>query len=525
MKYKLSIIYILLFCIAPFAKTETKSKEGFPVLNSVNDTLFNIYEKSGSFSAMERAEAIQKRIISFEKEAKYKKPLISIRESEQDIEIYGNDKVLINLTYKDAQANHTGLKKLAINYKSILEKELKRYQENRSLKTILKEIGLILLIILILVITLKLNNKLFKYINEKVNKFHIEGKLLKEIKFNDFTLIDSNKVKSITLYLAKVLKIVFIFSIIYLTIPFLFGIFPWTKHIADQLLNYFILPIKSFASGVWNYLPNLFTIIVISIIFRYLIKGLKFIKNAIENGDLKINGFFPDWANPTFQIIKILLYAFMLILIFPYLPGSDSTIFRGVSVFIGVLFSFGSAGSLSNIIAGLVITYMRLFKIGDRVKVNEVTGDVIEKSLLVTRIRTIKNEIVSIPNSTIMTNHSINYSSDAIQRGLILNTTVTIGYDVPWKKVHNSLIEAALRTKGIESTPLPFILQTSLNDFYVSYQLNGYTKLANQQSAIYSELHQHIQDVFQESSIEIMSPHYNSIRDGNETTIPKKEST
>lgn len=210
----------------------------------------------------------------------------------------------------------------------------------------------------------------------------------------------------------------------------------------------------------------------------------------------------------------------MVVVIFPYLPGSDSPIFQGVSVFLGVLFTFGSSGSLSNVVAGLVLTYMRLFKIGDRVKIGDVIGDVIEKSLLVTRIRTIKNEIISIPNSTVMSSHTINYSSDTVDKGLIMHTTVTIGYDVPWKEIHQALLNAADRTDLLLKEPKPFVLQTSLDDFYVSYQINAYTKEANKQTNIYSQLHCNIQDCCNEMGIEILSPHYRAARDGNHTTIP-----
>ncbi|MCB0380706.1 MAG: mechanosensitive ion channel family protein, partial [Flavobacteriales bacterium] len=279
-------------------------------------------------------------------------------------------------------------------------------------------------------------------------------------------------------------------------------------------------PVKRIASGLWNYLPNLITILVIVFVFRYVFRGLAFLKNEVENGNLTLPGFYTDWANPTYQIVKVIVFAFMLIVIFPYLPGSDSPIFQGVSVFLGFLFTFGSAGSLSNVIAGLVLTYMRLFKIGDRVKIGEVVGDVIEKSLLVTRVRTIKNEIISIPNSTVMNSHTVNYSSDAPEKGLIIHSTVTIGYDVPWRDTQQALIDAALKTELILKEPTPFVLQTSLDDFYVSYQINAYVREANKQASIYSALHQNIQDVFNERGIEILSPHYRAARDGNMTTIP-----
>jgi len=182
----------------------------------------------------------------------------------------------------------------------------------------------------------------------------------------------------------------------------------------------------------------------------------------------------------------------------------------------------GSSSAIANMVAGLVITYMRPFKIGDRVKIGEITGDVVEKTTLVTRIRTTKNEDVTVPNSTVLLSSTTNYSTNARapESGLIIHTTVTIGYDVPWKDMHQALINAALRTDMILKKPEPFVLQTSLDDFYVSYQVNGYTREANKQLRIYSQLHQNIQDCCNEAGIEIMSPHYRNQRDGNMTTIP-----
>ena len=210
----------------------------------------------------------------------------------------------------------------------------------------------------------------------------------------------------------------------------------------------------------------------------------------------------------------------MFVLIFPYLPGSGSDIFKGVSIFIGVLFSLGSSSAIANMVAGLVITYMRPFKIGDRIKIGDATGDVLEKTLLVTRIKTIKNEVITIPNSSVLSGNTINYTIEAQGQGLIIHTTVTIGYDIPWKTMHQVLIDAALRVDLILKEPSPFVLQTSLDDFYVSYQINAYTKEANKQALVYSNLHQNIQDVCFEQGIEILSSHYLAARDGNATTIP-----
>lgn len=287
-----------------------------------------------------------------------------------------------------------------------------------------------------------------------------------------------------------------------------------------MLLGYITTPLKAIALGFIGYLPELFMILVVVFITFYIFKAINFISVEVERGNLSIPGFYPEWSRPTFNLVKIIIIAFSFIVIFPYLPGSDSPAFQGVSVFLGLLISLGSSSAISNIIAGLVIIYMRAFKLGDRVKIGDTTGDVIEKTMLVTRLRTIKNEEVTIPNASILAGKTINYSVEANGPGLILHSTVTIGYDIPWKQVHELLIGAALKTDRILKEPSPFVLQTSLDDFYVSYQINAYTITPEKAALIYSDLHSFIQDAFNEAGVEIMSPHYRAAREGNQITIP-----
>jgi small-conductance mechanosensitive channel len=361
--------------------------------------------------------------------------------------------------------------------------------------------------------------KIFRFTKKRLEA-HLE-KGINGVKIKNYTLFNSSQELNLILKINNLIKWVFIIIIIYLTLPLIFGLLPWAKNIAATLLGYIINPTRKILYAIWEYLPNLFTIFVLVTIIIYIRKGFHYLSKEIESGSLKIDGFYKDWAKPTYQIISILLFAFLIVVIFPYLPGSDSPVFKGVSVFIGLLFTFGSSGSLSNVISGLVLTYTRAFKIGDRVKVGDTIGDVIEKSLLVTRLRTTKNEIISIPNTNVMNSHITNFSSEVRDgKGLIIYTSVTIGYDAHWKQVHQLLIDAALATELIEKTPIPFVLQTSLDDFYVSYQINAYTKKPNHQAGIYSNLHAQIQEKFNEAGVEIMSPHYNAIRDGNASTIP-----
>ena len=490
----------------------------FPVYGPLNDTLLLIYNKLGSFSAQERADAITKRIKNLTSNFRFKPDSLKITEAETTIDLVFGESIIMSISENDAIWNNSSKSEFAKKCHDIICDSVQKYKSETSFSTLAKEIGLAILVLLVLGTLIIYIKKLFRWIASKI---HLqEEKSIKGIRIKNYTLFDAKRLVEALLRFSTFLKWVFILFLTYIALTILFGIFPWTKNFANTLLSYIFDPLENIALGLWNYLPKLITVIVIVIVFRYVLKGLGFLKNEIEKGELNIPGFYADWANPTYQIVRVVVIAFMLVVIWQYLPGSDSPVFQGVSVFLGVLFTFGSSGSLSNIVAGLVLTYMRLFKIGDRVKIGEIVGDVIEKSMLVTRIRTIKNEIISIPNSTVMSSHTINYSSDAVDKGLILHTTVTIGYDVPWKEMHQALINAAGRTDFLLKKPKPFVLQTSLDDFYVSYQINAYTKEANKQATIYSELHQNIQDCCNEVGIEILSPHYRSARDGNTTTIP-----
>jgi small-conductance mechanosensitive channel len=490
---------------------------GFPVIIS-QDTLFYVFTKLGSYSPKERAKVISDRIYKLAEDYFFKEDSLVIGPAELTTDISYGDEVVLSISELDAIWMNSTKEKLAEEYKSIIAKEIKDYKIQNSWQTIMKEVFLAVLVLVLLILIIYFTSRFFGWIKRKIEKQ--KGVSLKGIKIRSYEFLDADRQVRVMFSLINLIKWVIVLILIYLSLPILFGIFPWTGGFAGKLISYFLDPIKKILLSVWDYLPNLFTIIVLIIFFRYLLRILHYFKEEIEKGTLKIPGFYIDWANPTFQIIRVLVLAFMLIVVFPYLPGSNSPVFKGVSVFLGVLFTFGSAGALGNIVAGLVLTYMRAYKIGDRVKIGDATGDVVEKSLLVTRIRTIKHEIISIPNSTVMNSHTTNFSVEAAENGLIIHTTVTIGYDTPWRQIHELLIKAALATDLIDKDPVPFVFQERLDDFYVAYQVNAYTRVANRQQYTYSLLHQNIQDAFNEAGVEIMSSHYSNIRDGNKSTVP-----
>jgi small-conductance mechanosensitive channel len=274
-------------------------------------------------------------------------------------------------------------------------------------------------------------------------------------------------------------------------------------------------------SSFVDYLPSLLFIGIVFFIVRYINKIINFFAKEISNERLRIDGFYKEWAKPTSIIVKLIIYVFALVFVFPYLPGSGSPAFQGVSIFVGVLLSLGSTGFVANAVSGLMIIYMRPFVIGDVVKIGEHIGTVVSKQMLVTRLNTPKNEEISIPNKMIVEGQIVNYSSEEKGVGIFMHTIVTLGYDVSWRDVHEVMIEAAKRTSEIIDDPKPFVLQTALNDFNVSYELNAYTKNPAKMGGTYSELHQNLQDCLNEKGIEILSPHYRVERSSNETTIPK----
>jgi len=492
--------------------------KGYPVIGAMKDTLFLIYSKIGASTPKERAINISRKIEKLYEDDFLKADSILVMKSENTFDIIYGEIIIMSISENDAIWYGKGMPELAQSFKETIKNSIVEAKNENSWLKLIARIGLVLLVIGIAWAMIWLigkgYSKLLLFINSKKDKW------LKNLSYKDYTFLTAEQELQVVLFLVKIFRWFVYAVLLYITLPIIFSIFPFSRDWADALFHLIWSPFKGVLIAIWEYLPNLFSILVIYFVMKYVIRFVRYIFHEIEAEKLKLSGFHADWAMPTYSILKFLLYAFMFVLIFPYLPGSDSNIFKGVSVFIGVLFSLGSSSAIANMVAGLVITYMRPFKIGDRIKIGDVTGDVVEKTLLVTRIRTIKNEVITIPNSSVLIGNTTNYSSEAIEKGLIIHTTVTIGYDVPWKDMHQALIDAALRTNLILDEPKPFVLQTSLEDFYVSYQINAYTREAGKQALIYSNLHQNIQDVCNERGIEILSPHYRAARDGNMTTIP-----
>ncbi len=490
---------------------------GYPVVGVLNDTLFSLYARLGSFTPQERAKNISDRIENLYDDDFMNPDSLYVAHSDTFRDIMYQDKILMSVTETDAIWNNSTIDELAQKYLGLIQHSIKNARVEKSLPRLLTRIGLVILTIVVLVFMIIGVNKLFRFLNKYVQEK--KRHWFKNLKYRDYTYLSAEQEIKLVSKIFGFLRWVTIITMLFLVIPIIFSIFPFTRGWADWLFGMIWKPFRRMLLSLWNYLPNLFTILIIYVVFKYLIRLIRYFFKEIESGKLKITGFHKDWALPTFTIIRVLLYAFAFIMIFPYLPGSDSPIFKGVSVFLGLLVSLGSSSAIANMVAGLVITYMRPFAIGDRIKINDISGDVIEKTILVTRLKTITNEEITIPNSAILTGNTINYSRFEKDPGLILNTTATIAYDVPWKKAHDMLIEAGLRCKDVLRKPKPYVIQSALNEFYASYKIHVYINDAKIQLKVLSELHGHIQDICNENGIELILPHYLAHRSAQNMVI------
>ncbi len=503
--------------------TQPENKiDGFPVMLD-GKPLFFIRRGVSSFSAEERANTITRRIERIAQNDSIPVENLKIKQIPDDNSLYLSldQEVILTVTEGDAKAYRSTPEVLAQQALQKIQVAIAQYRQDRKPEQLLKNIiytviaSFVFLIISFAVI--KISGKLFPFIRRLIES------LTPGIQIGNVEIISSSKISFFWLRVLRIIRLFVLFLLLFNYTTFVLRLFPWTRVFGESILGYFSQSLELVLSAIGQYLPNAFIIAIIIFITYYLIRLIKPFFTAIERGNLVIPGFYTDWAKPTYNLLLVIIIAIAAIVAFPYLPGFDSPAFRGVSVFLGLLLSLGSTSAIANVIGGIILIYTRAFRIGDHIQVGDVIGDLIEKNFLVIRICTPTNKIITIPNSSLLSSNVINFSisSRELNRYLIIQTTITLGYDLPWRKAHTTLIEAALETEHILKEPAPFVLQTSLDNFYISYQLNAYTNQPNLMVIIYSELHQNIQDKCNEAGIEILSPSYTSLRDGNTTTIPE----
>ncbi|NTW59768.1 MAG: mechanosensitive ion channel family protein [Nitrospirae bacterium] len=472
-----------------------------------------------AFTAHERARNIAGRITSIAGDRAVKPESIVAVETEQATELRAGTRLIMYVFDDDAEREGVSRQMLARAYVGKIQAAVEVYRRDRDTRSIAWASGSALGATLVFVALVQLIRFLFrKLLSLAEKRYALKVRQLQE-KSHD--IVRTEGIWTVFKGGLRAARIVIILILAFFYIDVVLHLFPWTRAFAVPMLDLMLTPLRSIGRAVLEYLPNLAFLIILVLVARYGLNLLRAFFLGVHHNRITFTGFEPAWALPTYKLARLAVIAFTVVVAYPYIPGSESPAFKGVSLFLGVVFSLGSSSSIANIVAGYMVIFRRAFKVGDRVKIGAQTGDVVEMRLQATHLRTIKNEEIIVPNSLIINTEVVNYSSLARKGGLILHTSVTIGYDTPWRQVHAMLLLAAERTPGLLKEPKPFVLQTALNDFYVGYELNVYTDRPLEMVKIYSDLHQNIQDAFNEFGVQIMSPHY--LGDPSKAKIVPKE--
>jgi small-conductance mechanosensitive channel len=333
-------------------------------------------------------------------------------------------------------------------------------------------------------------------------------KIEKGVQIQSFEVVQKQHIWMLYRGLMDVIRIGGTVMVIYLYLQNVLRLFPWTRGAGETLLELFVSPLRTLWTDFVGYIPDFIFLVVLFVIVRYTLRVIRLFFLNLEEGRIRFRDFDPEWAQPTFRLLRTFVVLLSLVIAYPYIPGSDSNAFKGLSVFMGVVLSLGSSSLIGNVIAGYTMTYRKAFRVGDRIKVGEYFGEVLEIRMLITRLRSPKNEEVIIPNSEILSREVINYSTLADTRGLVVHTTVGIGYETPWRQVEAMLVEAAEKTEGTLREPAPFVLQKLLGDFAVTYEINVYCGNPTRSHLVYSSLLRNILDVFNHYGVQIMTPNY-----------------
>ena len=474
------------------------------------DTLYYLYTSYGPYDIDTRVKYVEEKLKELYNDPYFVADSIKIKPAGDYLSVMYNDKTITGVSIVDALWENSSQTELAQRYANIIKNTIVKYKEQNSLKSVLIRLAELLLVLFITFILVWAINRLFDFL--KKITLNSEHRFLTSIRIRNYDFIKKPGIVKVLVKLLAILRIVFLLFLLITIIPLIFDIFPSTQYLSKIIVQWISEPIKNVGIAIIGYLPHLFYIVIIAVITRYVLKILRFFALEIERGILKIKGFHPEWAHTTYVLARMMLWVLALVIMFPHLPGSDSDAFKGISVFLGVLISLGSSSAISNAIAGIVISYMRPFQVGDWIKSGEIIGAVIEKNALVTRLKTINNKDITIPNSAILSGATMNFTSIGKEIGLALNVQVKVRYDYSDNLVEELLIEAALKTNGISPKPHPYIFQISLSELNAVYELNAYTFHPENMYFIKSDLTKNIQSTFRQANIEIFSTQYIEIR-------------
>lgn len=474
-----------------------------------NDTIYTIYTTLGLYSPLERAEYTEKKLRKLVELPIFRKDSLKIDSNNNLLMITYQGEWIQAVSEEDAIIAHLPQIELAKSLQNDILRAVTQYREEHSMQKRIMRIGELTLLILAIATFFYLLNLLFRKIQQLLlrHSFFEKG-----IKIKNYQILNKENMNYILTKVLFLLKLIVFFIVIFVSIPVGLKLFPSTQLWAERLLKLILDPLSQIGTAIVDYLPNLIIIGIIILIGRMVLKLMRYFLYEIERGAPKIKGFYKEFAKPTYNILRILFICFIFIVIFPYLPGSGSSAFQGVSIFLGLLISLGSSSTISNGMAGIFITYMRAFRENDWIKVGDYIGMVIHKDSLVTRLKTINNEEVTVPNSMILSSSTMNFSSMGRTNGLVVTTQVKVRYDARLEDVDATLIAAAQATKGVTDKITPYIYHISLNELNATYEINAVTFEPQNMYIIKSDLIKNIYNAFRERNIELTSIEYVELR-------------
>lgn len=475
------------------------------------DTLLVVYASLGGESPVSRVESLQYKILQLGKSLKMTTDTMHIFESEYTADIMSGELVMMRVSDLDGLWHGMTRRQLAEENMRVISQAIEALQNEYGLEAKLEGLGWAVLVIVAQIVLLMLTFRLIRRLRRKILS-GFSGKI-KPVVAKGYEVLNIHQWKRLLLMLTRGLLVMLVVIQLFISLPLLFSIFPETEKFTWKMINYVWSPLRDIVVSMVGFFPNLVKIVVIIYVVHWILRALRHVADEMQSGRLKIEGFYEDWAMPTYHIIRIFVVAFTLVVVWPLLPGSESGVFKGVSIFVAALFSLGSTTTIGNLISGIIITYMRPFLVGDYVRIDNREGVVVEKNAFITRLKDIKGNIVTVPNNSILSQQTVNYSAALRHgQGTIIHTDFTFTYVVPRATIETYLLEAADRCDLLLKEPKPFVLVTALEDFYTRYELNGYTQDAEQLFEVYSDLHKHIVDVFREHQLNPTSSHFVSIK-------------
>jgi small-conductance mechanosensitive channel len=518
-----------LFWLGP-VQAQQEQAEAAPVAEATSDPLFAapvivdgvelfMVRGSSAMPASKRAELVASRIIKLAENSRVRSIEMRIDNGPIGKSILANGRLMTVTTEADGELDQMDLDVLSKLQSAAIEKAILDYRANRTSEARVGDVVEALIWTAVFMIVVYLMIRFRRYLPDRAANYVQQRVAGVGKATND--MVSSSAMGALVRYALRLVLLIILLFMTYFYLTFVLLAFAETRPMAQLLITYVTDPLLGVLGGIVSYLPNLITIAIIAAVTRFIIKGVRLFFENVEAGTIPLKNFEKTWIWPTFNIIRVALVLIALVISFPYIPGSDSKAFQGLAILVGVMVSMGSNSVIANALSGMFVIYRRSTNIGDRIKIGEHVGDVVQIKLMETHIKSIKNELISIPNAQLLNSEVINYSTKIDGRGLLLHTTVGIGYEEPQDKIEAMLVEAANRTRSLLKSPEPFVLWTGLTDYAINYQINGYTTRGSRLPKIKSDLHRNIVDVFNENNVQIMTPSY--IADPDVPKLPDQE--